>query len=395
MTYVDGWGRGEWGSGAWNENAPVELVSDNSLRIVIDTLEGYTVTGDGKVTLTGQELNTTLSSIFVSIDVNQNISGQELSLTFGNYDIHAGQILLVSGFELDVTEGNVDPAPDVPLSGIERPLFLGDVTFTITGRLNLIGQELNTELASANITITAGPAVTGIDLEATSVLGSVLATVNKSFSITGEQLNTQLLSRVNSTLHNSVAQTDVDELQITGNIDVYNQIVDNGVIYLDGDPHKEYIGYSSKEVYTFDVDVIQLNNLTRGLFNTPPETHPIGEPLYTLTSVIPTSGTANVDVTGIQLNATLGITDAQYDAVLIGENATALLNSVVAIPGQEVPVTGQNTIIDLGTLTFTGNANVPLTGQQLIGNIGSFEFQIWTRIETGTKVNWTIVDTAA
>lgn len=404
MAIVDGWGRGTWGQGAWNENIPVELVSDNSLRLVINTLEGYTVTGSATVTLTGQELISTLESVVVYIDKNQSITGEQLTLALDSVSLSIDVLTPITGETLNGTVGEADPGPDVSISGIQVSMYVGDVSFTITGNVSLTGQELNTDVGNVDIRIIVGAAITGQNLNLN--LNSVLATIDINASLTGQELNTEILSRVYSTLHNSLTATDVDEMQIAGDINLYNQLVDNGVIYLDDLPHKEYIGYTSKEIYTLDVDVVQLNNLTRGLYGTTPETHEKDEALYALTSVIPTTADANVAITGQELTLALGNVDSSYDAIVTGQNLNLDLNSVTIDLNTPVDITGVQLNLSLGSVFVRLGIAVSLTGNNLTLALQPLYPTAWAPVDTGQTVsygsvntgqtvNWSPVDTAA
>jgi hypothetical protein len=86
-------------------------------------------------------------------------------------------------------------------------------------------------------------------------------------------------------------------------------------------------------------------------------------------------GTANVDVTGTQLTLELGT--ASGEAITL------------------VDVTGTALTLDLGTVFAGGNTEVDITGNILTITQNSASVQSWTKINTGTVVTWTEIDTAA
>lgn len=86
-------------------------------------------------------------------------------------------------------------------------------------------------------------------------------------------------------------------------------------------------------------------------------------------------GTANVDVTGTQL--------------------TIALNSVEAEAITFADVTGIALTLDLGTAFGGASVEVDITGNMLTISQNSASVQSWTKINTGTVVTWTEIDTAA
>jgi hypothetical protein len=86
-------------------------------------------------------------------------------------------------------------------------------------------------------------------------------------------------------------------------------------------------------------------------------------------------GTANVDVTGTQL--TFGLGTASGEAITL------------------VDVTGTALTLDLGTVFAGANTDVDVTGNILTITQNSASVQSWTKINTGTVVTWTEIDTAA
>jgi len=84
---------------------------------------------------------------------------------------------------------------------------------------------------------------------------------------------------------------------------------------------------------------------------------------------------ANISLTGFGLTIAQG--NAELDA-----------NTIVSITGQQL-----NT--SLNSAVAGASAEVPLTGNQLTITSGSINVQSWQIVDTGTNVNWNIIDTAA
>jgi hypothetical protein len=84
---------------------------------------------------------------------------------------------------------------------------------------------------------------------------------------------------------------------------------------------------------------------------------------------------ADVTITGIGLEIAQG--QAELDAVTIAEP------------------TGQQLNISLNSAVAGASAEVNLTGNQLTITSGSINVQSWQIVDTGTNVNWNIIDTAA
>jgi hypothetical protein len=84
---------------------------------------------------------------------------------------------------------------------------------------------------------------------------------------------------------------------------------------------------------------------------------------------------ANVSITGIALEIDQG--QAELDAVTFAV------------------LTGQELEIALNSVTAGASAEVSPTGNQLTISVGSINVQSWQIVNTGSDVNWNIIDTAA
>lgn len=195
------------------------------------------------------------------------------------------------------------------------------------------------------------------------------------------------------------------------------------------------------------VDVFPAGNslsIAEGNLDANPDANPVGIPLTaSLTAVFAFTG-VNVDLTGIELTASLGsiaeingtavvdindptdafsllaqegFIDADPDANPVGVAMTAALNSVtpladanvdltgfaitaslgtaVLVPSQEVDLSGFALTMALNSVDYDADGFVELTGNSLTISQGTVYNLIWNEVDTGTVVPWTEVDTAA
>ena len=105
----------------------------------------------------------------------------------------------------------------------------------------------------------------------------------------------------------------------------------------------------------------------------------------------------DANITGIQMTMSLGSISITADANidLTGNAMTMVQGSIVVDLNTPVDVTGNALSMALNSVDFDADANVYLTGNQLTMNTGSVYTLIWNRVNTGTTVTWTPVDTAA
>ena len=105
-----------------------------------------------------------------------------------------------------------------------------------------------------------------------------------------------------------------------------------------------------------------------------------------------------VPVTGIQASLTLGSISLQQSTneTITQSQALALsLGTPVEIPGQIIGVSGFALTSAIGSVTSTGTATVSPTGIGLTANIGSANVTAWAEIDPGVNNVWTEVDRAA
>jgi hypothetical protein len=125
-----------------------------------------------------------------------------------------------------------------------------------------------------------------------------------------------------------------------------------------------------------------------------------------------------VDLIGNELIVEEGIVDPSPDATVVGIGLTASIavgsvieaNADVSITGIGLEIaqgqaeldavtfavlTGQQLEIALNNVVPGASAEVSPTGNQLTISVGSINVQSWQIVNTGSSVNWNIIDTAA
>jgi len=202
------WGQLAWSAGDWGLQEPV--------------LNGWGAYGYGLsewnsnnlsviVSVTGQELNTTLNSVSISAEINsgwgrltwgQNdwggeglsvsvaTTGQELTTTLNSVSLDLNSVASLTGQELTVEEGIVDPNPDVILEGQELTITLDSVSITADGLTNVTGQLLSTSLGTAVLDANTIAGVTGLSL-AMPIPGEVVIGAVVTVELTGQQLTVE------------------------------------------------------------------------------------------------------------------------------------------------------------------------------------------------------------
>jgi hypothetical protein len=364
------------------------------------------------------------------------VSGQSYAFESPNVNIIGTGNLTLDSQDLQTQLGYVDPGPDAVVFGEQMDSFIGDVSTTITIDAYPTGEQLTTTLDSVFIVTEVDVPLTGEQLTLTE--DSVTISAEANTSVSGELLTLKLLPDITTSLHDSMTTYDTSAY-VNGDSLVYLEFLDAGVIKVDSGVHIEYMSYTSKEPYPFDVNVFILNGLTRGLYGTTPETHAKDSIVVSQSSAIQTSGTANIPLTGEQLTLTLdsvfakisvnalvtgqsltlsedsvsvtananidisgqqltleeGTVDPNPDANVTGQQLTLTLDSVIARISVNAPVTGQTLTLAQGSVSATANANANLTGVNLTGYTGQLYSTAWAAVDTGASSVWTPVNTAA
>jgi hypothetical protein len=296
----------------------------------------------------------------------------------------ANNSALLTGFQLNLSEANVIATGEIN-EGWGR-LTWSENAWGGTGDVIVEGLQLNTLLNSVDFSITAEVPVTGQQLNTS--LNSVTAFGLAIVSVTGQQLN--------------ISEGEVD---IAPDANVTGQQLNLSV----GTVQAYNVEGWGRETWGEDV---------WGAEGTWVSVAVIGQQINTsLNSVTPLAN-ANIDVTGQELNIAEGEVDPSPDATVTGIGMTIDLSlGTVIIGTAEVSVTGEQLNISLGTavgeavtlVSITGiglkieegtvfaggNSIIDVTGNELTIALNSINNQIWTEISTGTDATWIEIDTAA
>jgi len=256
---------------------------------------------------------------------------------------------------------------DVILSGNQINLSTGTVTFKIDSLPSVTGLQLNT---SINDVYAFGLAVvnpTGQQLN----ISEGIADPAPDALVTGQQLNI-------SSIGNVTVTTEINSGW--GRLTWGQNDWDTDGISIITIPTGQQLNISQgDETITIDVSpVITGNtlNISEGEVDPSPDANVTGIGMTVALSVgTVVIGTANVGVTGQQINITQG--------------------TAIGTPNTLVSVTGIGLNIAVGTVFAGGTSIIIPTGNGLTIALNSINNQIWTEINTGTDATWIEIDTAA
>jgi len=163
-----GWGRYFWGEEVWGDSGIWETVS-----------------------VTGQQINTSLNSVTPLANANVDVTGQQLN----------------------VAEGEVDPSPDATVTGIGMTVGLSIGTVVIgTGNVAVTGQQINIAQGTAIGDANTIASVTGIGLN--SSVGTVFAGGTSIIDVTGNGL-TIAINSINNQIWTEISTgTDATWIEI-------------------------------------------------------------------------------------------------------------------------------------------------------------------------------------
>jgi hypothetical protein len=377
---ANAWGELSWNSGLWGEQsnaigAPTGLALNSSQG----TTAGYPFPGWGSLSwssgvwgnvqnsgieLTGLDLTTNSGNVGISGEINEGWG----RLTYGENAWGIAGDVLVTGIGLNVGIGTGSVTIDVQpeLSGEQQNLSIGDPTITTATEIFLDQNPL------PNLTIAKGTVDAAPDAE-----------------VTGNQLNV------------GVGTVTAFNEQGWGRDDWGTEVWGAQGIWI------------SVSLTGFDLGVTSGVQETWGQDEWGATTTEWGGNSVTDVDIL-----TNAAVTGIELTAAEGIVDPSPDATVIGIGLTAgvAVGSVVEADanvtitgiGLEIAqgqaeldavtiasITGQQLNTSLNNAVAGASAEVFPTGNELTITSGSINVQSWQIVDTGTNVNWNIIDTAA
>jgi len=315
----EGWGSDSWGIENWGESGLGVNVTGNALTTTI----GGPAFGWSQSSWNSSELSWGgFSNVTIALGQQVDVTGIGLTVNLNSVTEVITVDAFTSGIELTTSLGTVDADPDASVTGIQLTSAVGTV---LAYNLEGWGRE------------TWGEDVWGAD------------GIWETASVTGQQL----------TIAQGTVEAGINALAVVSSI----AGVGWGVV-----------GWGQQGWNASEEDIAMTIN--QGEVDPSPDATVTGIgmtcDLAIGTVVI---GTADVNVTGIDLTIALGT--ASGEAITL------------------VDVTGIALTSDLGTVFAGGNTEVNVTGNILTLTQNSASVQSWTKINTGTVVTWTEIDTAA
>jgi len=281
--------------------------------------------GTGDVILSGNQINLSTGTVTFKIDSLPSATGLQLNTSVGDVYAFGLAIVFPTGQQLSISEGTADASPDALVTGEQLGIYSpGDVS---------ISAEINSGWGRL------GWGIYDWGGEGLSV----------TVAITGQQLN---ISEGNES---SSANADVS----------VNSVINAGW------------GQIAWGTQNWGQGELNINlTIAEGEVDPSPDATVTGIGM-TVSLAVGTVviGTANVSVTGEQLNISQG-------------NAEGVPNTLAS-------VTGIGLNIAVGTVFAGGTSIIEVTGNLLTISLNSINNQIWTEINTGTDATWTEIDTAA
>jgi len=397
-----GWGSLSWSSGQWGDitNFNVEVTgqqlssstSNVGVSTEINSGWGRLTFGEnawgiaGDLLVTGIGLSTNIGVGSVTATAESAVTGQQLPLTLDSVIATGLAEVFPTGFDLTSNVGTVDAGPDAMLVGVQASASLGTLDAyneTGWGRLTFGSEvwgatgywataELTGIQLSANLGTAVLDAVSFIDVTGNSLtVTEGIADPSPDATVTGIGLTASL--SVGSVIE-ADANTDV-----TGNsLSVTSGIRETWGQYEWGATTTEWGGNSITAVGILSIISPTGQQLTveEGIVDPSPDATVVGIGLsaaVAIGSLI--EADANVTSTGNQLSVTSGVAEA--DA-----------NTFAETTGQQLEFTLNNAVAG-------ASAEVQLTGNALTVGLRNINVQAWQIVNTGTNVNWNIIDTAA
>jgi hypothetical protein len=318
----EGWGRLTWGENAWGGTGDV-ILEGLGLNL---SLGEESIIIDNSLIPTGLQLNTSLSSINLNIATEIFLSENPLQgLTIAQGEVDPSPDAILTGQQINITTGNVIP---YNREGWGR-YYWGEEEWGDSG----LWEEV--QLTGTNLGLT-------VDSGVREYWGE-----NAWGSINTEWGGTY------------ITETDISVIVQPQTI----APVGWGVV-----------GWGEQGWNASEVNIAM--TIAEGEVDPSPDANVVGIGM-TVSLAVGTVviGTANVGVTGEQINISQGTAEG--------------------IPNTIASVTGIGLNIALGTVFAGATAEIDVTGNGLTVSLNSINNQIWTEINTGTDAIWAEIDTAA
>lgn len=304
-------------------------------------------------------------------------------------------------------------------TGIQATFSVGTVTTTANANIDVTGIQLTATNAGAVGGTSVNQLVTGQQLQ----IFNGEEVVGIGVPVTGSQATT------------SAGQTTIDPTFLIGagwGRDTFGNLgwgVNYSVIPAEG-TGIELTASLGDELATTDVEVtVTAPDALQITYASPSFSIQIDQDIFVLASedqidsfigtIADVTGTAIVDVTGIELTSNVGqvvggtrqdvpvsgieatLTLGNFTLIqstnesVTGQELTSSIGQVEEIPAQIVGVSGIQLTANIGSVTVTGNALVTPTGIELTSTAGSLNITSWQEVDLGVNNVWTEVDLAA
>ena len=304
-------------------------------------------------------------------------------------------------------------------TGIQATFSIGSVTTTANANVDVIGISLT----ATNSGAVGGASVDVIPTGQQMTLGIGEEVINIGVPVTGSQITT------------SAGQTTIDPTYLIGagwGRDTFGNLgwgVNYSVIPAEGTGIELTSSIGEETAFTDVVVNLTSPDALNITYANPSFSIQIDQDIFVLASedqldafvgsLDEVTGTATVDVTGIELTSDIGqvvggtrqdvpVTGIQATLTLgdftleqstnepaTGQELTTSIGEAEEIPGQIIGLTGLEVTSSIGSVTVSAQANIDVTGIELTLSVGSLNITAWQEIDPGVNNVWSDVALAA
>ena len=435
-----GWGNKLWGEDSWGDlSDAIALPSGQQLNLSVDQV---TNTGDSNVDVTGLQITSTIGNQSVIFDAGVFPTGTQSSVTLATTtEIIIDHEVLLTGSSASFSIGAVTADAELQV-GWGGDTWGENTWGDLSGAFaNPTGIQATFSIGTLTFVGDANVDVTGISLN--SSIGDATRRIDVDVSVTGEQLNLNIGEEVidigapvtGSQLTSTPGQLTVDPTYLIGagwGRDTFGNLgwgVNYSVIPAEG-TGIELTASLGDELVITDVEVtVTAPDALQITYANPSFSIQIDQDIFVLATedqldaeigtIADITGTATVDVTGIELTSNIGqvIAGTRQDVPVTGTEATMSLGTIALeqstnepatgqelttsigqveeIPAQIVGVSGIQLTANVGSVTVVGTSVVDVTGIELTSSVGSLNITSWQEVNPGVTNVWTEVDLAA
>ena len=357
------WGALSWGQGSWAAQ------------------------GDATVTLTSLSLTSSIDSVIATGIIEQGWGGDSWGINaWGELN---SAFVDVSGISLTASIGSLTTEADANInpSGIELQIAEPIATGGTSALIEQQGLSLQTFTGNEDVGI--GATVTG-----SSISSSIDSVTIDPTRLIGEGWGRGYFGEWAWGVNYSVELQSISLSVVTGNEDAFTDVVVavSGIdLSADITPvgtsatsdneiaHSFLIQTTLEDVSIVGTGLVELTGITLSTAITEVEAGTIQE----------------VPVTGVSATLSIGNEDQSGTAVVSVTGIESTLTLGDAVAESKYEVTGISASFTLGESSITGSAFVIPNGIGLTANTITPNIIAWAEVDTGTPVNWTVVDLAA